>query len=135
MEAKEIISKISSIKEEIYNYIINTEHWLFYWITNKEVQDFIKEHPEDYEDYINLSVISLNSSPTVEITFYDHPNGIASILRLAVLATFRDSVKARWMECNGKIKELQIREREEELAYYKEKVSDIEKEIKELKTV
>lgn len=31
------------------------------------------------------------------------------------------------------MKELQIKEKEKELAYYKEKVSDIEKEIKELK--
>lgn len=135
MKGIELIERISSLKSDVRDYIVNTEHWLFYWITNKEVQDFIKEHPEDYEDYINLSVISLNSSPTVEITFYDHPNGIESIQRLAVLATFRNSVKARWGECNGKIKELQIREKEEELAYYKKKVSDIEKEIKELKTV
>ena len=37
------------------------------------------------------------------------------------------------MEWNGKVKELQIKEKEEELAYYKDKIGEIEKEILELK--
>jgi len=133
MEPKEIIEKISSIEEEIYNYIINTEHWLFYWITNKEVQDFIKEYPEDYEDRVHLQVSNISSSPSFIIKFDTHPDDIESIERYAVLYTFRDSVKAKWLEWNGKVKELQIKEKEQELAYYKKKVSDTEKEIKELK--
>jgi hypothetical protein len=133
MEVKEIINNISSIKEEIYNYIVNTEHWLFYWITNKEVQDFIKEYPEDYEFMIHLQVRNISSSPLFVITFDDHPNDIGSIERYAVLDTFRNAVKARWLEWNGKVKELQIEEKEKELAYHKEKVGEIEKEILELK--
>ncbi len=133
MESKEIIEKISSIEEEIYNYIINTEHWLFYWITNKEVQDFIKEYPEDYDDMVHLQVSNISSSPSFIIKFDTHPDDIESIERYAVLYTFRDSVKAKWLEWNGKVKELQIKEKEQELAYYKKKVSDTEKEIKELK--
>jgi hypothetical protein len=133
MEAKEIIEKISSIEEEIYNYIINTEHWLFYWITNKEVQDFIKEYPEDYEDKAHLQVSNISSSPSFIIKFDEHPNDIGSIKRYGVLCTFRDTAKAKWLEWNGRVKELQIEEKEKELAYYKEKVSNTEKEIKELK--
>ena len=133
MEPKEIIERISSIEKEIYNYIINTEHWLFYWIANKEVQDFIKEYPEDYEDRVHLQIRNISLSPSFIIEFDDHPYDIESIERYANLGTFRDSVKAKWLEWNGKVKELQIEEKEKELAYYKKKVSDIEKEIKELK--
>ena len=133
MEVKEIIGKITSIEEEIYNYITNTEHWLFYWIANKEVQDFIKEYPEDYEDKIHLQVGSISCSPSFVIKFDDHPDDIRSIERYGVLYTFRDRVKARWLEWNGKVKELQIEEKENELAYYKEKVSETEKAILELK--
>ena len=79
MEVKEIINKIYSIEKEIYNYITNTEHWLFYWITNKEVQDFIKEYPEDYEDKVHLQVGSIGYSPSFVIKFDDHPNDIKSI--------------------------------------------------------
>lgn len=136
MEAKEIIEKISSIEKEIYTYIIGTEHWLFYWITNKEVQDFIKEYPEDYEDRVHLSVYSLSpNSPQFEISFDDHPNDVEHIQRYGVISTFRDSVKAKWLEWNGKVKDMQIEEKEKELAYYKEKVVKTEKEIDELKTL
>lgn len=134
MEVKEIIYKITSIEREIYNYIINTEHWLFYWITNKEVQDFIKEYPEDYGDRVYLHVGNVSCSPSFVIKFDDHPNDIKSIERYANLVTFRDTAKARWLEWNGKVKELQIEEKEKELAYYKEKVSETEKAILELKT-
>ncbi len=133
MEPKEIIERISSIEKEIYNYIINTEHWLFYWIANKEVQDFIKEYPKDYEDRVHLQIRNISLSPSFIIEFDDHPYDIESIERYANLATFRDSVYAKWLEWNGRVKELQIKEKEKELAYYKEKVSDTEKEINELK--
>ena len=134
MEAKEIINRITSIEKEVYNYIINTEHWLFYWISNKEVQDFIKEYPEDYGDRVRLSIYSLSSiSPQVKISFDDHPNGVEYIQRYGIISTFRESVKARWMEWNGKVKELQISDKEKKLAYYKKKVVETEKEIKELK--
>lgn len=133
MEIKEIIHNISSIEKEIYDYIISTEHWLFYWIENKEVQDFIKEYPEDYDDRVHLQVSNISSSPSFVIKFDDHPNDIGSIERYAVLYTFRNIVKASWLEWNGKVKELQIEEKEKELAYYKEKISEIEKEILDLK--
>lgn len=133
MEVKEIINKISSIRGEIYDYIINTEHWLFYWIANKEVQNFIEEYPEDYDDRVHLQVGNISSSPSFVIKFDDHPDDVESIERYAVLYTFRDVVKARWLEWNGKVKELQIKEKEKELAYHKDKVDEIEKEILELK--
>jgi hypothetical protein len=133
MDVIELIDKISLIKKEIYNYIIDTEHWLFYWIENKEVQDFIKEYPEDYNDRVHLHIIGISSMPFFRIKFDDHPNNVEYIERFANLATFRDSVKARWLEWNGKVKELQIKEKEKELAYHKDKVDKIEKEILELK--
>ena len=134
MDPKEIIEKISSIKEEIYNYIINTEHWLFYWIANNEVQNFIKEYPEDYyDDRVHLQVSNISASPSFVIKFDEHPNDVVSIERYAVLYTFREIAKARWLEWNGKVKELQIKEKEKELAYHKKKVGEIEKEILELK--
>lgn len=133
MEVKEIINKISSIEEEIYNYITNTEHWLFYWITNKDVQDFVKEYPEDYDYMVHLEIRNISSSPSFKIKFDDHPNDVGYIERYAVLNTFRDSVKARWLEWNGKVKEYQIEEKEKELAYHKKEAEKIEKEILELK--
>lgn len=133
MEVKELINRISVLNSDIYKYITDTEHWLFYWITNKEVQDFIKEYPEDYDDRVHLQVSNISSSPRFVIKFDEHPNDIVSIERYAVLYTFRDTVKVRWLEWHGKVKEIQIEEKEKELAYHKKKVGEIEKEILELK--
>ena len=133
MEIKEILNRISVLDSDIYKYITDTEHWLFYWIANEEVQDFIKEYPEDYDDRVHLQVEDISFSPSCVIEFEDHPNDIESIERFAVLYTFRDVVKEKWLEWNGKVKECQIKEKEKELAYHKDKVSKIEKEILELK--
>ena len=133
MEAKEINEKISSIEKEIYDNIVNTEHWIFYWITNKEVQDFIKEYPEDYDDRVHLKICHLSGSPQFLIEFDEHPDDIPYIERYAFLSTFRNAVKARWLEWKGDIKKLQIKEKEEELLYYKNKIIEIEKNIEELK--
>ena len=133
MEVKELINRISVLNSDLYKYITDTEHWLFYWIANKEVQDFIKEYPEDYDDRVHLQVSNISSSPSFIIKFDEHPNDVESIERYAILYAFRDSVKTKWLEWNGKVKELQIKEKEKELAYYKEKVSNTEKEIHELK--
>lgn len=132
MEVKEIINRITSIEKEIYNYITNTEHWLFYWIANKEVQDFIREYPEDYEDRVHLEVRNISFSTSFVIKFDEHPNDVKSIERFGVLYTFRDVAKARWLQWNGKVKELQIKEKEKELAYHKKEVSKLEKEILDL---
>lgn len=128
-----ILDNISSIKDEVLDYIKSTEHCLFNWISNREVQNFIREYPEDYEDKFHLTVCSIGSSPLIRISFDEHPDDISYIERYAILTTFRETTKARWMEWNGKVKELQISEKEKELNYYKNMVDKTEKEIKELK--
>jgi hypothetical protein len=133
-EIKEIIDNVELLRNDILNYIISTENCLFNWISNKEVQDFIKAYPEDYEYMFNLSVSNIGISPLIKISFDEHPNDISYIERNTVLTTFRDTTKARWMEWNGKVKELQISEKEKELNYYKNMVDKTEKEIEELKS-
>jgi len=132
MEAEEIIEKISLIEKAIRDYVINTEHWIFYWIDTEEVQDFIKEYPDGYEDRIDLRIGTINNSIiSFSIVFDGHPYCL-EISRFGILHTFRDTVKAKWMEWNGKIKEMQIEEKKEDLAYHKRKVEEIEKELNEL---
>ena len=132
-DIKEIISNVESLRKDILDYITSTEHCLFNWISNKEVQNFIKAYPEDYEYMFHLSVCSIGASPLIRISFDDHPDDVTYIERYTVLPTFRDTTKAKWMEWNGKVKELQISDKEKELNYYKRKVAETEKEIEELK--
>lgn len=132
-DIKEIIDNVNSLRNNILDYITSTEHCLFNWISNKEVQDFIKAYPEDYEYMFHLSVSNIGTSPLIKISFDEHPDDIPYIERYTVLPTFRDTTKARWMEWNGKVKEIQISEKEKELNYYKNMVDKTEKELEELK--
>ena len=132
-DIKEIIDNVSSLRDDILDYITGTNHCLFNWISNKEVQNFITAYPEDYEFRYHLSVININTTPLIKIIFDEHPDDIEYIERYAVLSTFRDTTKAQWMTWNGKLKEMQISEKEKELKYYKKKVNETKNEIEELK--
>lgn len=133
MDIKEILNDITWLEDEILDYITSTEHCLFNWISNKEIQNFIKAYPEDYENMFHLTVRYASSTPLIKISFVDHPDDIEYIERYTVLSTFRDTTKAQWMTWNGKLKEMQISEKEKTLNYYKKKIDEIEKEIEELK--
>ena len=133
-QAIEILDKISSIKDEIYNYIINTEHWLIYWINASVVQEFISAYPEDYEDRVSLSILEYNEvTVTVSIRFDEHPSAVKGIRRYIGLAAFRDIVKANWEEWGSNLNKSLVETKEEELEYYKDKVAEIEEELKKLK--
>lgn len=133
MELKNIISKIENVEKDILDYILNTEHYLFYWISDKAVQNFIKEYPDDYEDRFYIIVINVSDSPTIRIYFEDHPDEVEYIERYAVLSTFKDSTKAKWLEWKGNLKEKQILEKEQEVEYFKKKLEETEKELEKLK--
>jgi hypothetical protein len=129
-KAKELIERYDSLSHDIREYIVNTPHCIMYWISNKEVQRFIEEYPNDYEDMFDIQVHTVSTSPPVEITFYDHPDGVTSIERFCNLSTFRDSVNASWLKWNGRIKELRIEELRKDLEYFKRKVIETEKLLK-----
>lgn len=133
MELKNILENIEKLEKDVLDYILNTEHYIFYWISNREVQDFIKEYPEDYEHMIYLRVIDVSASPTIRIYFEDHRDGVEYIERYAVLSTFRHEVKAKWLEWKGNVKERQIAEKEQEVEYFKRRLEETEKEFEELK--
>lgn len=132
-ELKNLASKIETLRSDIYDYIVNTEHYIFNWIGHKEVQDFINEYPDEYEDLIHIQVINISDVPTIRICFEDHPDEIEYINRYAILSTFRHETKARWLEWNGNVKERQISAKEREVQYLKEQLVTAEKELEQLK--
>jgi hypothetical protein len=132
MEAKDLISNIAKLEVEVVNYIKETDHWLFYWIDNKDVQDFVKEYPNEFEEMCHLYIYELSSLPVFDITFDEHPCGIDSIKSYANLSTFRDVVDAKWKEWNLNIKEKSISDKQEEIKFYKEKLEKAKEELRKL---
>jgi hypothetical protein len=133
MELNNILENIEKLEKDVYDYIVNTEHYIFYWIHNKEVQEFINEYPDEYEDMIHIHVTNVSDIPTIKICFERHPDDIEYINRYAILSTFRHETNARWLEWGGNVKDRQIAEKEEELEYHKERIEAIVKELEHLK--
>lgn len=134
MEADEILDNITSIKRNIREYIISTEHWIFYWISVPEVKEFIEAFPETYEECVDISVEEINDvSQAIRISFYDHPNEVESIKRNIILRTFRDAVNVNWKKWKGEWKDLLIKEKEEAIEYYKKRIDEVNKELENLK--
>ncbi len=75
-------------------------------------------------------LIRLNQSLRLVIGLLDE---ILYLDRYVILATFKNSVNARWMGWGGKLKEIQIQEKEGELIYHKNRVTELEKDIEKLK--
>lgn len=130
----EIIGDICELREEVEQYILNTPHYIFYWITNREIKDYIEAFPEDFEDNISLEVNNVSGgSATVTITFdHDHPNDVKSIQRFCFLPSFREFTKGHYAEFNGSITELKLKELQTERDHYKKRVSELEEEIAQL---
>lgn len=134
MEANEILDNITSIKRNIREYIINTEHWIFYWISVPEVKEFIEAFPETYEECVDISVEEINEvSQSIRISFYDHPNEVEFIKRNIILRTFRDAVNVNWKKWKGEWKDLLIKEKEEAIEYYKKRIDEVNKELENIK--
>mgnify|MGYP007012505906 CR=1 FL=1 len=129
---KDIIANIAETRQDVYKYITETEHWLFYWINNKEVQQFIEENPDDYEDLVSIEIEDMDTSCSCKIIFEDHPNEVESITRFCVLPTFRDAVKTNWLRWNGRVKEMKLEELNKQLESYKNMVGETEEKIRVL---
>lgn len=127
--ATDITTDISNLLGEVRKYIENTPNCLFYWIGNKEVQDFIKKYPEDYDYMFNIKVTSLRGiSCEVEIELEE-----TKITRNCILPNFRQDVEVRFAEWNGKVKELQIAEVEKAIEYHTKEIEKLKSEIAELR--
>ena len=48
IEIKDIRSKVGSIFLAIEEYIKSTDHWLYYWINEPKIKEFIQDDPNEY---------------------------------------------------------------------------------------
>ncbi len=133
MEVKEFVDRYNSLKHDISEYIVNTPHCIMYWIKNEEIQRFIEEYPDDYEDMFDIDILSVSPSPSIRITFHEHPDNVTNIERFCNLLIFRDSVNESWLKWNGRIKEIRIENLNSDLEFYKQRVIETEELLRKEK--
>lgn len=110
MTPEEIKHAAIVLKNEIKKYILDTPHWIVYWIANKEIKELIDEYPNDYEDRVSIEVDSIDVNPSIRINFDNHPYEIEYITRFCNLSNFRKEVEKKWSELEGNINEYRIKE-------------------------
>jgi len=132
IDALSVVNEISAAIDTVTKYILDTDNWIFYWISNDEVRDFINEYPDDYADMARLRVTSIsNGSCECEIEFIDHPNLIRKIKRYCVLLTFRDNVELNFNKSEGNLRDYKLKNLTSTLEYYRGIVRDLEEKIRE----
>lgn len=67
---KELSDKISVIFGEVESYIKSNPDWVYYFIdpidgVDNEINDCVREHPDDWNEYIDFSIVNVTASHAV----------------------------------------------------------------------
>lgn len=136
MKEDDILKTLETVNkcyEDIENYITSTEDCLLYWFSNRDVSDFIKAYPDNYNELYTINVLYvIGNSALVRITFDEHPDEqLDCVERYCNLPRFREVVRDKIAEFNGEMEALKKKKIEETIQYHKGKIKELEEELKE----
>jgi hypothetical protein len=135
-----LVNNVSEIINSVEEYISSNEDWVFYFLnpiiesgTNKPLEDCVKEHPNDWNDYVTFTVINLsNSFVQISINIDDNSDDGIELKRYIHILTFEDTVSRNKKLFDGKFKELKMENIKESIMRIKQLLSEKEKELSEL---
>ena len=137
---KNLTTRISNLFSEIKTYIESNSDWIYYFLNplaggNKELFQFMKENPDNWEDCIWFDILSIESSSiTVEINIDDGTGQGICFRRLIYLPTFSETVNKNKKIYEGKLNEIQINNIKEDIEYLKKRLKEKEDELKILES-
>lgn len=124
MENLTFVEKIGNLISEIDKYIRSNEDWVFYFLNplagtdggNKPLFDCMKEHPEDWEDYINFVIIDINTTNIrISINIDDNSDFGIELKRYIFLPHFEESVLRNKKIYEGHYDEIRIKNLEDDI--------------------
>lgn len=135
-----LANNVSEIINSVEEYISSNEDWVFYFLnpliesgTNTPLEDCIKEHPNDWSDYVTFTVTNLsNSFAQISINIDDNSDDGIELKRYIHILTFEDTVSRNKKLFDGKFKELKMENIKESIIRLKHLLSEKEKELSEL---
>ena len=130
-DLKTILTDITNLRKKISDYVINTEHWIYYWISSDEILNLIEEYPENYEEKVSISLMSIQNDSCLFRIKID-TDSLSYIDRYCIISTFRNTVKARYLQFNDEIKKKKLDELYENLEYYERIVKETKEKINKL---
>ena len=136
------VEKISNLISEIDKYIKSNEDWVFYFLNplggtdgvNKPLFDCMKEHPEDWEEYIDFSITDVNTSNIrISIHIDDNSDFGIELKRYIFLPHFEESVLRNRKLYDGHYDEIRIKNLEDDINELKSILEKKEIELAKLK--
>lgn len=136
------VEKISNLISEIDKYIKSNKDWVFYFLNplagtdgaNKPLFDCMKEHPEDWEEYIDFSIIDINTSNIrINIHIDDNSDFGIELKRYIFIPHFEESVLRNRKIYDGHYDEIRIKNLEDDINELKSILEKKEIELANLK--
>lgn len=136
--------KIRNLISEIDTYIRSNKDWIFYFLNplagtdgaNKPLFDCMKEHPEDWEEYIDFSITDINSNSTnirININIDDNSDFGIELKRYIFLPNFEESVSKNKKIYGGHYDEIKIKNLEDDINELKTLLKRKETELENIK--
>lgn len=139
IKEEELITRSNELVSDITNYITSIPDWIYYFLNpiaggNEELFDCIKEHPDDWEDYIDFYIPNINGSIVqIKIHINDYTDCGITFARYINLLNFEETVKKNKMLYDGKLDEIRRQNIEEDIIRLKDALNKKEEELRKLK--
>ena len=142
MENLTFVEKIGNLISEIDKYIRSNKDWVFYFLNplagtdgaNKPLFDCMREHLEDWEEYIDFVIIDVNTTNVrISINIDDNSDFGIELKRYIFLPHFEESVLRNKKIYDGHYDEIRMKNLEDDINELKCILEKKEAELANLK--
>ena len=139
---KSIIERSLKLMEDIRNYILSNENWIYYFLNpnveseeNKYIEDIINRFPSNWLDYIDIEVVNFNRATVkVIIEIDDDYETPIRLNKFIDIEHFSDIIERNKKLINDKINGIKITKLKEDIEFYKNILGEKEAELEKLLT-
>lgn len=106
IKISDVIEQNVKLCHTAHDYIMSIPNWIYYFLPNVVIVDFLTEYPNDWSDHIRAVHVNYinGANANVTIKFDDWYNN-EDFTRNILLPTFRKIVDAKYIEYQNQVKE------------------------------
>ena len=139
---KSIVERSYKLMEDIRNYILANENWIYYFLnplvqseSNKSIEDIINRFPSNWIDYIDIQIIDFNASTVkVIIEIDDDYETPIRLTRFINIEHFSEIIERNKKLINDKINDIKITKLKEDIEFFKSILCEKQTELENLLT-
>lgn len=139
---KSIDERSYKLMEDIRNYILSNENWIYYFLnplvqseSNKPIEDIINRFPSNWIDYIDIQIIEFNASTVkVIIEIDDDYETPIRLTRFINIEHFSEIIERNKKLINDKINDIKITKLKEDIEFFKSILGEKQTELEKLLT-